>query len=336
LVNKYLLITIILIVNPIFQNKYFPDSPEILPGILPAYNGEYDKAFQYWDLQIAKYPEAPEWYFFKASTLLCKIEDMGDYSLKKDFLEIISHVLENTDKEKDKYKKHFYRGLAFGYRGALKLETGNTLSGMRDGLRSSNELEKCIAIKKEMDYPYIFLGIYKYWKSKSLRSLNWLPGIADDRIKGIELIKNHLNTDSPLYYFNLNQLAWIYIDQKYYDEAISLLEECSARFPDSRFFLYPLAEAHGNKKDFERALKYFSKIKESFEQNNFLNVYSYYKVNVKIAEILYQQNRLDESLDYIDRVFDLIITNTPFYGKKKIVKWAQDLKKKINSKDNSH
>ena len=112
------------------------------------------------------------------------------------------------------------------------------------------------------------------------------------------------------------------MDQKYYDEAISLLEECLARFPDSRFFLYPLAEAYGNKNDFERALKYFSKIKESAEPGG---------ANAPPVLPMPAWDLLPHSLDYIERVFDLINANTPFYGKKKIVKWAQDLKEKINS-----
>ena len=171
---------------------------EFSPGIIATINSDYNNAFRYWNRKIEENPESVEWYFLKALTIFIQIEDTGNYFLKDKSLEIIKTVLKKTEYGNKDYRNCLYRGIAFGYRGAIKIKTGNLFGGILDGIKSSSQLKKCIELKKDIPEPYIFLGIQKYWKGKYLSSIKWFPAFKDEREEGINLIKSHLIKDSFL------------------------------------------------------------------------------------------------------------------------------------------
>ncbi len=63
------------------------------------------------------------------------------------------------------------------------------------------------------------------------------PGIPDERAEAIQQLRNNLKDESVSFGLGINQLIWIYLDYKKYDEAESLTREALELFPESRFFL---------------------------------------------------------------------------------------------------
>jgi len=324
LVKYTILLAITVITNAFAQNSHFLNEETLLAGLEATYAGNYERAVTYWNEKITVFPDSPLWYLMKAATLLCKMEDTGDYSVKKKYEELIDTVLSKTEKSNDNYYKHLFRGLALGFRGTVKLKTGETITGVMDGRKSSGEMKRCISLNNTINVPYVFLGVYEYWKSKYLKSLYWIPLINDNRKKSINLIVNNMNGNSPLYYLNVNQLAWIYIDSGEYDKAVGLLKSCLSDFPKSRLFTYPLAEAYERKGDYNNAIKYYKMVAAALKNSNQTDCYTWYKAHIKLAEIFFHLKKPEHFENHI-KILRTRLKNTDFYGREKVVKIVAEL-----------
>jgi tetratricopeptide (TPR) repeat protein len=87
------------------------------------------------------------------------------------------------------------------------------------------------------------IGNLRFWTSVKLRRLNWLPFIEDRRAEGLAMVQRarRLGRFSP--WLPAANLCWIYLELERPDSTLAICRQALERFPGSRLFLFPKAEA---------------------------------------------------------------------------------------------
>ncbi|MFC1562325.1 tetratricopeptide repeat protein [candidate division KSB1 bacterium] len=189
----------------------------------------------------------------------------------------------------------FYLGTVKSYLAVYYNREGQFLKSISTARAAVGELEKCIAKNHDFPEPFLVIGSYNYWKSAK-NFLRFLPGIPDKRDEAVREIRKNLLPGSVSYALGLNQLAWILIDFKRYDEAESLLREALHRYPGSRFFLYPAGILAQKQKEWDNASHYFGQMAESLQSDRLNNRSIWIKVSLKQADCLYQMAQYDAAV----------------------------------------
>jgi len=87
------------------------------------------------------------------------------------------------------------------------------------------------------------LGNLRFWTSVKLRRLGWLPFVKDRRAEGRRMVEHARRAGRFSPWLPAANLCWIYLELGRPDSTVSICRQALARFPGSRLFLFPLAEA---------------------------------------------------------------------------------------------
>jgi len=228
----------------------------------------YDYAKRDFVILEKEFPNLPLGKIYFAAVEIAKSYDLDiPFNVK-----IIQKKLEEAkkisealiDKNENNIWNYYFLALANGYEAYFNALNGNWLSAFGTGVVSVNLFEKCISLNPDFYEALIAIGTYKYWKSKEMGFLDWLPFVEDQREEGIMLLEKAVKNSSYNSYLAINSLIWIYIDKEDYKKSVKLSQSVLSNYPKSRFFKFGLA----------RALEEFD-LKESIkEYYNILNSYS--------------------------------------------------------------
>ncbi len=209
-------------------------------------------------------------------------------------------IIENIAKNRLNHNSNdlatlFYYGSALCYRSVIHRTNGNVWKAFSDVRAGKKLLEQCLRLSPEFTAPHLLLGSYTYWISK-VNILRFVPFVPDNRKKGIEKIVAYVNPQSISYAMSLNQLFWIYMDRKQFDEAEAVVLKGLELYPESRFFLYPAANLAEKKEEWEKAAGFFASVYDSLVKDGFANRYMALKVRVKQAESYVQIKKFKEAV----------------------------------------
>ena len=88
------------------------------------------------------------------------------------------------------------------------------LQAFSTGLSSVSAFENCLEIDKNFYEAMIAIGSYKFWKSKKMEFISWLPFIDDEKELGINYLQNAVKYSGYNSHLAIHSLVWIYIEQK--------------------------------------------------------------------------------------------------------------------------
>jgi len=191
------------------------------------------------------------------------------------------------------------------YRGFHLAKQKNYLSGIRIAISAINHLEKVVEADSQMYDAYLGIGNYKYWRSQLTRMLHWLPFFSDQRQAGLRMIKECLNNGTFTRWAAMNDLAWIYIDCGEPYEALEYALRGLGEFPNSRFFLWPVAEAYAKMGDHHQARSFYEKLLGSVISESINNHYNEILLHLKIAECAYELGELEAALFHCEQVLTI-------------------------------
>jgi len=278
--------------NPITSanpNKYISDSDKNLePGIFLIVTHQYNEAKQFWKKIEKDSCQVIESLFYQALTLLSEMEDRGSYDNSSEFFTVLQLFIKSSSSILEKFsgdlRLHYYIGNAHGIASICYYRQKKWLKSYQKINESLAEYEWCLNKEPEFLEPCIGKGMYIYYKNKISNMLGgWLPFFQDEREKGISLIRKGIQ---PGYtgFMARYQLAWIYLDYKDYENAISVAKEGLHFYPESRFFLWPLAEAYKSIGEWDKAYRIFNEITTSMERDNYTNEYNFIKSLIRSAQ----------------------------------------------------
>lgn len=216
-------------------------------GIEYVLNQNYELAKSKFSLLDKKYPELPFGKIYLAVVDITKSFDYGDElnseAISKNLdeaLELSEKLLKNNPTD---IWNHYFVALSKGYKSYLKVLNDEWISAISSGLSSVNYFEDCLEMDSTFYESYVALGTYKFWKSRKLEFLEWLPFFDDESEKGIEYLE--LATDKTSYNRNLAavSLIWIHIENKNFYRAITIAEKELEKNPINRTLKWALARA---------------------------------------------------------------------------------------------
>jgi len=161
----------------------------------------------------------------------------------------------------------------------LQARTGELLSGFLHARKGLKILKKVIEKDAALYDAYLGTGNYEYWASKYLKWFFWVP---DKREQGISATELAVGKGKYCRWIGLNSLGYIYYDDGQYGKAAQCFREGLEQFPDTRFFLWGLADSYFKQLAYKEALKVYSQILTSLNgmslNNGFNEIVCHFKM----------------------------------------------------------
>ncbi len=283
--------------------------PEILDGIELGVREQYEEAIDHFSSLQRKYPQDPAPPFFLATIWQSRMMDFETRKWRDRFMHEIDATIElcnrRLQENPESIRDRFYLGSALSYKSFQISREKKYLNGIRLAIKGMKQINYVIERDSSFYDAYIGLGSYLYWRSYLTRNFSWLPFFADQRPKGISLIKKSFEKGVLSKWAALSNLAWIYIQEKEYDQAILCAETGLARFPGTRTFLWPLGDAQYQNGDFENALSTYTALLNSVASESFNNHYNEIVLHLKIANSYYNLGQWEKALEHAQLVLDI-------------------------------
>jgi tetratricopeptide (TPR) repeat protein len=243
-------------------------------------NDEYQAATSLAHEMMASYPDDPSSYLCQALVLISEMFDREENLFEKEFRELLDNVESKASKINDTAsastcaRMSLLVGHARAYRSLWESHFGSFIKAITYGREAKIEYEKGLACDSSLYDLYFGLGLYHYWKSAKVGLLRSVGVFSDEREKGKAELS--LAVDSSVISQELAHCAliWIHLDQKEYDSAVAKCRVMLNRYPDGKTFLWPLAKAYFEKKDYQKAAKTLERLRErlTVDPGNYFNL----------------------------------------------------------------
>ncbi len=228
-----------------------------------------------------QYPDEPCGYLFAAIALLTKMFALEENCRPSEFHRLLDsaaakaqRILDTASSPTVRAWQHVYLGHVEAYRSLWESHYGSLMKAIKRGRRAKKIYEQGLAEDSTVYDLYFGLGLYHYWKSAKAGLLRWLGLIHNDKEKGIAQLR--LAADSSLFSRPSahNALLWILMDRKEYDSVIARCREMIEKYPHGKSFLWLLAQAYFEKKEYRHARDAFARLREYYasEPGNYFNL----------------------------------------------------------------
>ncbi len=282
---------------------------EILEGIELGVREKYEEAIDHFSSLQHEHPDDPAASFFLATIWQSRMMDFETNKWRDRFMHEIETTMElckrRVHENPGNIRDRFYLGSALSYKSFQISREKKYLSGISLAIKGMKQINHVIEQDSSFYDAYIGLGSYLYWRSYLTRSFSWLPFFSDQRRKGISLIKKSLEKGVFSKWAALSNLAWIYIQEENFKEAIKCAETGLAHFPGTRTFLWPLGDAQYKNGDFEKALLTYTVLLNSVTSEVFNNHYNEIVLHLKIAQSYYNLGQWRNALVHAQLVLDI-------------------------------
>jgi hypothetical protein len=143
--------------------------------------------------------------------------------------------LSKEDKDEDKIykaKRLQYLGSAYGYRGMYRTLAGHWANAFIDGKRAKEFLENSISIDESLIDNEAGIGTFLYWRSAKSGIFKYLLFWGDKKERGISKVKKAVKDAKSTKIWAAGGLINIYMNEKKFDDALSLCKKMLKKTPD--------------------------------------------------------------------------------------------------------
>lgn len=253
---------------------HFPDTlADRLNGITEKiYNEHFDSANVMIDSLYRDSSWGPIGPLFRAISYQSQMMAAESDSLEKPFLITLDRVesaaKQMLERRADSALAYFYLGHSQVFRSVYKGRAGHTWAAVKHGLAAGRSYSKGYELDSSF-YDLTFgLGSYRYWKSVKTKLINWTPLFRNERNSGISLLLLAVDSAQISADAARTALIWIYINEKQFDEALSLSESLSVKYPYGLTYLWPEGEIYCRLKKFSLAVPIYETITNRLRENH--------------------------------------------------------------------
>lgn len=265
-----------------------PTDESLLFGLERGISEQYALAIAHFSKIKVEYPDSPAGPFFLSAIYQSRMMDFETTVWKDQFYSEIEKTIQLATAEirikPDNPYNYFYLGGAFAYKSFQDGREGKYISAFRAARSAMSNLNKTAEIDSNFCDAFLGMGSYQYWKSQITKRVNWLPLFSDKRDEGINKITMAIECSKFSKWAAISNLAWIYIEEKDFENAILYAHKGLAQFPKSRFFLWPLGDALYKNGEYEKAVDVYLQILKSTQKETFNNGYNEILLHYKIAQ----------------------------------------------------
>lgn len=247
-----------------------------------TFTGEYSEAHNICDA-LDQSIDGPLSSFYEAAVIAAEMIDYEDtlglgefYAVSARCIKLCQQRIDSKDYSADDY---FYLGSAYAYQALFLGHQHQYWSAYRRAVKSRKALEHCLKLDSTYVDAHVGLGNFKYWMSKKLEIINWLPVLKDEKTEGIAELEQAIAQEPRSKYFAISSLATIRLDQGKPSEALRLSRLGEAKYPNSRVFLWSEGSAAFSMGLFTLSNRIYETLLEqisSQERNNHFNELSCY------------------------------------------------------------
>jgi len=281
---KYLFFSFFLLVSSNSFAQVYPIAEVdslLRKGTDEIVNQQYDLAKEDFITLNKNFPDIPLGKIYLAAVEIAK-----DYDYAVDFnSDYISSYLDEAKRQSQKLVEennnawnYYFLALSEGYFAYFQALNKNWVSALSNGLNSISDFEKCLNLNPKFYDAYTAIGTFKYWRSRKIEFLNWLPLVDNEEKEGINYLLMAVNHIFYNKYLAVNSLFWIYIDKKEYKKASVLVQKVLKDYPNSRLFKWDLARAYEGI-DHKKSIILYDEVLSSYKNEPTFN--GYYEVVIK-------------------------------------------------------
>ncbi len=276
----------------------------LVQGIKLSYEERYDEAEAVFFKLRDKYPDNPAPYFFLSSLYVAYMTDFGTDSLEDTFIAYIDTTLDKATcilKRQEDAWAYVWKGGGLIDRAYYRFENGDILEMLEDGVRAVREFNSALAIDSNIYDAYIGLGIYDYIQ---YRMKKMLPFVSEDNDWKEKL---EFASDSARFLRTAakNTLALLLIEERHWDEAITISRELLKEYPDSRTFTWTLAKAYFGKEDWRNAEAVYKRLIHLIKTGQPDAPYPLVFALDRLAEIYFLAGEYDRCRIEASRILDI-------------------------------
>jgi tetratricopeptide (TPR) repeat protein len=224
---------------------------------------------------------------------------------------------------------YFYLGSSYSYKGLYKAKKGKYISGLLSARKGVGYLKEAIEHDSTLYDAYLGVGSYKYWASKYLK---WLPWVSDKRDAGVEMVKAAVEKGTFSYWVGLNSLGWIEYDRKEYESAMTIFQRGVKRYPESRFFIWGLADAAHRLKNFNISIRVYEDLLNNIQHGLFNNGYNEIECRIKLVMAYYEQDEYGKALYHCNEILNKEVEKKIANRVEKQLEQAKKFKKRCYKK----
>ncbi|MGB7062509.1 MAG: tetratricopeptide repeat protein [Candidatus Zixiibacteriota bacterium] len=314
------------------------DSPEvdsiILRGVELVHADSALEAVEEFKKLIGNFPDDPIGYFYVSASLQMLMDDFRNYTYAEEFDRYMDMAIKKAEKKKEQgnltAQDYLYFGGAVGFRGIHKALTGNWMGAFVDGLKGKGYLEKALELDPELYDVYYGLGSYHFWKSLKSKIFWWLPFVADNRQKGIDMIK--LSIEKGKFSAEDAKLALvrIWVENKEYDKAFAMIDELRKKYPNKPFILWLLAQAQLENQMYDGAISTYQVLFEALTSSPYYHPAGEVECRYFLALTYYEKRDFEQSSAQVDSILAFAEDSKNNKAIEHFLDKAKKLRKKIN------
>lgn len=233
--------------------------PELVSAVSQAlecaYRQEFDEARVILRQLLDDYPDNPAGYFFLGALEQLYMFDVGSDSLEPLFDTYMTAAETKAraiiTRERNPWA-HLYLGAVYTYRAIYHGWKGNYWETYRWGSKAPTEMNRALALDKNLTDACLALGVNEYFRYAASRYLTGLPVFGSYQ-RSIALIQRAERSG----YFGLTARyahAWIAAHERAYDRAEAILCELLDQYPGNRLFRKLLRDTYFEHRNYDAAI----------------------------------------------------------------------------------
>lgn len=306
--------------------------PLILKGIEFTVLNRFDSARTCFQQLVDRYPDEPFGYFYLAATRQAEMLDREDFSDLSEFHHYLQLCIDKC-RAKQQIRPndpwlYFYEGSAYLYRSFVENKQHRWWRAYQSAVTGTHRLEQAIRLDSTLYDAYLGVGSFKYWKSSKAGFLTWIRFFSDEREQGLAMVQKAIEKGEFVSIVGRNQLVWMLMDAGRWEEALRLAQENYRQYPDSRFFLWTLAETYRKSGNEEQAYPLYRELLQRARRQPSNNHYNEVVCLVHLAEIDLQRKNYLRADSLVREIGKLPLSAAVRQRLKKKLELATEIRRK--------
>ncbi len=281
-------------------------------GIDLTLKQEYGRADSIFQVASQMFPDHPLGTLYQAAVMEAKSIDYLDPLNFSRFDSLVNHAKSRAERMinemPDAAMGYYLRGTAIGFDAYAQVDAGNWLGGILKGLSAATDLKKAVELDSTLYDAYAGVGTYYYWKSRKAEFLNWALG--DRRYEGIRMLEIAAQKADHNKYAALSALTAIYLDTGQPELAVECARHGLERYPDNRVFLWGLASAEDQGREYGQAISTYERLLQSILRSKIPNPYNEIACRMDIVKDRLELHQTEGLIAHIDAI--LAFEHYPF------------------------
>jgi len=254
----------------------------------------------------------PAGYCFKAVTYGAMMMDFETFGFRRRLFSYIDTTMTLCERmieyQEDPGRTYFYLGCASILRALGNSKSRDLLPAVYNARKGLVYFNQAIETDSTLFDAYLVLGVFDYLLGTYFTYIDWLPGIEDDRERGRHRLTLAAEKGKYMEWAAVLGLGWIAYDRENFHEARRFFEKGANRYPESRFFLWALADTYYRLEDHEMAIAVYQKIYTAIQDIPVKNEYNRFMIHFRIARSEMALEHYSEALTHCDAVFSMRIS----------------------------